>query len=171
MSILAEQTGFTMSIALIVFAVILGIVGIIGSIVPALPGPPISWLGLLLAFFGRRIADSDNQITLTCLLVWLGITIIVTILDYIIPIKFTRIAGGSKAGSWGAMIGMIAGIIFSAIGMILGSLLGALIGELLFGKKEFESSCKSALGAFAGLMAGTGIKLIATVTMMIYIIF
>lgn len=160
-----------MSIALIVFAVILGIVGIIGSIVPGLPGPPISWAGLLLAFFGRRIADSDNGITLTCLFVWLGITIIVTILDYIIPARFTKLAGGSKAGIWGAMIGLLAGIIFTYIGMIAGCFLGAFIGEIAFGKKEFGASCKSALGAFAGVMAGTGIKLITTITMMFYIIF
>lgn len=160
-----------MSIALIVFAVILGVVGIIGSIVPGLPGPPISWIGLLLAFFGRRIAESDNQITLTCLLIWLAITLIVTVLDYVIPSKFTRLAGGSKAGSWGAMIGLLVGIIFTYIGMIAGCFLGALIGELAFGKKEFGASCKSALGAFAGVMAGTGLKLITTVTMMFYIIF
>ncbi len=160
-----------MSIALIVFAVILGVVGIIGSIVPGLPGPPISWIGLLLAFFGRRIAESDNQITLTCLLIWLAITLIVTVLDYVIPSKFTRLAGGSKAGSWGAMIGLLVGIIFTYIGMIAGCFLGALIGELAFGKKEFGASFKSALGAFAGVMAGTGLKLITTVTMMFYIIF
>lgn len=160
-----------MSIALIVLAVILGVVGIIGSIVPGLPGPPISWIGLLLAFFGRRIAESDNQITLTCLLIWLAITLIVTVLDYVIPSKFTRLAGGSKAGSWGAMIGLLVGIIFTYIGMIAGCFLGALIGELAFGKKEFGASCKSALGAFAGVMAGTGLKLITTVTMMFYIIF
>ena len=160
-----------MSIALIVFAVILGIVGIIGSVVPGLPGPPISWAGLLLAFFGRKVAESDNQITLTCLLIWLGITIIVTILDYILPSKFTKLAGGSKAGSWGAMIGLLAGIIFTYIGMIAGCFLGALIGELVFGKKKAGASFKSALGAFAGVMAGTGIKLITTITIMFYIIF
>ena len=160
-----------MSIALIVFAVILGIVGIIGSIVPGLPGPPISWIGLLLAFFGRRIAESDNEITLTCLLIWLAITLIVTVLDYIIPAKFTRMVGGTKAGSWGAMIGLLVGIIFTYIGMIAGCFLGALIGELVFGKKEAGASFKSALGAFAGVMAGTGLKLITTVTMMFYIIF
>ena len=160
-----------MSTALIVFAVILGIVGIVGSIVPGLPGPPISWAGLLLAFFGRRVAESDNEITVTCLLVWLAITIVVTILDYVIPARFTRMVGGSKAGSWGAMIGLLVGIIFQAIGMIAGCFLGALIGELAFGKKEVGASFKSALGAFAGVMAGTGIKLITTVTMMFYIIF
>ena len=44
--------------------------------------------------------------------------------------------------------------------MIAGCLLGAFIGELVFGKKELGSSFKSALGSFAGVMAGTGIKLI-----------
>lgn len=160
-----------MSTALIVFAVILGIVGIIGSIVPGLPGPPISWAGLLLAFFGRRIAESGNEITLTSLLIWLAITIIVTILDYVIPAKFTKLAGGSKAGSWGAMIGLLIGIIFNIIGMIPGCFLGALIGELAFGKKEFGTSCKAALGAFGGVMTGTGLKLFTTIMMMIVIIF
>jgi hypothetical protein len=160
-----------MSIVLFVFAVILGIVGIIGSIVPGLPGPPISWVGLLLAFFGRRIAESGNEFTLAFLFFWLAITIVVTVLDYIIPAKFTRLAGGSKAGSWGAMIGLLAGVFFTAIGMIAGCFIGALAGELLFEKKDLGTACRSALGAFAGVMAGTGIKLIASVAMMFYIIF
>jgi len=160
-----------MSIVLFVFAIILGLAGIIGSIIPGLPGPPLSWAGLLLAYFSRALAESSNEITTTFLLVWLVITIAVTVLDYVIPAKFTRLAGGSKAGSWGAMIGLLAGIIFTVIGMIAGCFLGALVGELLFGKKEFSASCRSALGAFAGVMAGTGIKLITTVAMMFYIIF
>ena len=159
-----------MSIVLYVLAIILGLLGIAGSILPGLPGPPISWLGLLTAFFGHRIAGGSNEITLTCLMVWLAITIVVTIIDYMIPAKFTKLSGGSKAGSWGAMIGLLAGIFFTAFGMITGCFLGALIGELLFGKKDFALSCKSALGAFAGAMAGTGIKLITTVMMLFYII-
>ena len=92
------------------------------------------------------------------------------IFDYVIPAKFTALAGGSKAGSRGAMAGLLAGIIFTAVGMITGCFLGALTGELLFGRKDPGASLKSALGAFAGVMAGTGIKLVATVTMFIYII-
>ena len=158
-----------MSIVFFVIAVILGLIGIIGSIVPGLPGPPISWVGLLLASLSRRLADSGNEFTLTFLLVWLAITVIVTVLDYVIPSKFTRMAGGSKADSWGAMIGLLAGIFFTAVGMIAGCLIGALIGELIFERKDFSASCKSALGAFAGVMAGTGIKLIASITMLFYI--
>lgn len=159
------------STVLIILAIIIGIIGIIGSIVPGLPGPPLSWIGLLLAYFGRQLADSDNPITLTCLLVWLAITIVVTVLDYVIPAKFTKLAGGSKAGSWGALIGMLAGIILTPIGMIAGSIVGALIGELCVQKKSFGPALKSALGAFAGLMAGTGLKLITSGLMIYYIIF
>lgn len=159
-----------MSVVFFVIAVILGLIGIIGSVVPGLPGPPISWVGLLFASFGRRLSESGNEFTLTFLLVWLAITGIVTVLDYVIPGRFTRLAGGSKAGSWGAMIGLLAGIFLTAIGMIAGCFLGALAGELVFEKKDFEASCKSALGAFAGVMAGTGIKLITTITMLVYII-
>ena len=159
-----------MSVALIVIAYILGIAGIIGSVVPGLPGPPLSWAGLLLAFLSHRAADSGDGITVTVLLVWLAITAAVIIFDYVIPAKFTALAGGSKAGSRGAMAGLLAGIIFTAVGMITGCFLGALTGELLFGRKDPGASLKSALGAFAGVMAGTGIKLVATVTMMFYII-
>ena len=68
------------------------------------------------------------------------------------------------------MAGLLAGIIFTTVGMITGCFLGALTGELLFGRKDPGASLKSALGAFAGVMAGTGIKLVATVTMMFFII-
>ena len=159
-----------MSVALIVIAYRLGIAGIIGSVVPGLPGPPISWAGLLLAFLSHRAADSGDGITVTALLVWLAITAAVIIFDYVIPAKFTALAGGSKAGSRGAMAGLLAGIIFTAVGMITGCFLGALTGELLFGRKDPGASLKSALGAFAGVMAGTGIKLVATVIMMFFII-
>jgi uncharacterized protein YqgC (DUF456 family) len=55
--------------------------------------------------------------------------------------------------------------------MIAGSILGALIGELVVEKKEFGPAFKSALGAFAGLMAGTGMKLLTSGVMLFYIIF
>ncbi len=160
-----------MSVFLIVLAVIAGIIGIIGSIVPGLPGPPVSWVGLLLAYFGRRMGDPDNEITLTLLLVWLIIMIAVTILDYVVPAKFTKMAGGSKAASTGAIIGLFAGIFIPPVGMIVGSLLGAFFAEILVESKDVGSALKSSLGAFAGFLFGTGMKLIASGLMLYYIIF
>ena len=48
-----------MSTLLIVLAIILGVIGIIGSIVPGLPGPPLSWAGLLLAYLSHRLGGAD----------------------------------------------------------------------------------------------------------------
>ena len=158
-----------MSTLLIVLAIILGVIGIIGSIVPGLPGPPLSWAGLLLAYLSHRLRGAD--MSLTFVLIWLGVTIIVTILDYIVPAKFTKLAGGTKAGSQGALIGMIIGMFFTPLGMIPCSLLGAFLAELFQSDKSAGGALKSALGTFAGFLVGTGMKLIVTVTMTYYILF
>ena len=157
------------STVLIILAIILGIIGIIGSIVPGLPGPPISWVGLLLAYLSHRMGGAD--MTPTFIIIWLGVTVLVTVFDYIIPAKFTKLAGGTKAGSTGALIGMIIGIFLTPIGMIACSLLGAFLAELFQSDKTAPDALKSALGTFMGFLVGTGIKLLATVTMMIYILF
>ena len=154
-----------------ILAIVLGIVGIIGSIAPALPGPPLSWVGLLcLYIWGGGANSAGEPISTTFLLVWLGIVVLVSILDYIVPAYFTKLTGGSKYASWGAIAGLFVGLIFPPVGMILGSLLGAFIAELLFADKDAMASLKSAFGAFLGFMFGTGIKLICSAVMLFYII-
>lgn len=157
------------STVLIVIAIILAIVGIIGSIVPGLPGPPLSWIGLLLAFLSHKLGGAD--MSLTFVLIWLGVTVIVSILDYTVPAKFTKLAGGSKAGSRGALIGMIIGIFLTPIGMIPCSLAGAFLAEMFQENKTAGQAFKAALGTFAGFLVGTGMKLIVSVTMAFYIFF
>lgn len=158
------------NIVLAILAVTAGLAGIIGSIVPALPGPPLSWAGLLLAYFAGGTDGRGETMSTTFLLIWLGITIAVSILDYIVPAYFTKLSGGSKYASWGAMAGLFAGMFFAGIGIILGSLLGAFLFELLFAGKTVFFSAKSAFGAFIGFLFGTGIKLISAGLMMYYII-
>lgn len=151
-----------------ILAVIAVIVGIVGSVLPALPGPPLSWLGLLLVY----IAGSDGRsgaMTTTFLLVWLLVTVIVTVLDYILPSRFTSMAGGHRSASAGAMIGLFAGIFFTPVGMIGGSLLGAFIGEMMVNNDGFGPAFKAALGAFAGFIVTTGIKVIASCMMAFYV--
>ena len=157
------------STILIVLAVILAVIGIIGSIVPGLPGPPLSWVGLLLAFLSHKLGGAD--MTLTFVLIWLGVTVIVSVLDYTIPAKFTKLAGGSKAGSQGALIGMVIGIFLTPIGMIPCSLAGAFLAEMFQENKSAGDALKAALGTFAGFIVGTGMKLIVSVTMAWYIVF
>lgn len=160
-----------MNTFMIVVAVILGVLGIIGSIVPALPGPPLSWVGILLMYFFGGTNGAGEPMSLTLLFVLLGVTIFVTVLDYIVPAWFTKLTGGSKYASWGAVIGLFAGLIFPLPGgMIVTSLVAAFAAELLFAGKDAGASLKSSLGAFLGFLFGTGIKLIASAVMLYYII-
>ena len=156
---------------MIIIAVILGVLGIIGSIVPVLPGPPLSWAGLLLMYFFGGTDKAGDPMSQKLLFILLGVTVAVTVLDYIIPALFTRLSGGSKYASWGAVIGLFAGLILPLPGgMIVTSLLGAFLAELLLAGKNAGSSLKSSLGAFLGFLFGTGIKLIASAVMFFYII-
>ena len=153
-----------------ILALLLGLVGIIGSIAPGLPGPPLSWVGLLLLYlWGGGTDGGGDPMTLRFLLLWLAVTIVITIIDYIVPAYFTKLTGGSKAGGWGAIIGLFAGLVYPPVGMILGSLLGAFIAELVFAKKDTATSIKSAFGAFLGFIFGTGAKLVVSGVMLFYI--
>ena len=84
-----------------------------------------------------------------------------SVIDYVVPMYFTKLTGGSKYAERGAMIGLVAGIILTPVGMILGSFLGAFLAEIYWGKKTGEEALKAAVGSFLGFITGTGIKTIA----------
>lgn len=155
---------------MLVLAVVLGLLGIFGSVAPGIPGPPLSWLGLLCLYFFGGTNGAGAPMSTTFLLVWLGITTLVCIVDYVIPVWFTKVTGGSKYAGWGAVAGLFIGMLIPPVGIILGAFLGALIAELIFANKTAVASVKSAFGALLGFMVGTGLKLIASGVMFWYII-
>ena len=77
------------------------IIGILGSLLPVLPGPPISWVGLLLLYITKGI-----EINYWVLGITLFIALFVAILDYIIPALGTKNFGGSKYGIIGTTVGL-----------------------------------------------------------------
>jgi len=142
-----------------IIAIIFSLVGILGGFLPVIPGPPLSWIALLLIYF-------DGKISLSELLIWLFFATIITVMDYILPSITSKLAGGHKSAEIGAMVGLIAGIILTPVGMIMGCFLGAFFGEFLFGKSDFQKSLKTAIASFAGLMLSTGIKVIFSVAVL-----
>ena len=149
-----------------ILAVFLGIAGLVGCILPIIPGPPLSWLGLLLVFLTH-----PEGMTTGLLVFWLVVAIVVTILDYIVPSWMTARTGGSKAAARGKLVGMILGIIFfPPWGMIAGSFLGALVSEIVFNGRDVMGSLKPAFGSFFGFLLSTGLKLTASGVMLFYII-
>jgi uncharacterized protein YqgC (DUF456 family) len=139
-------------------AILAGIIGIAGSILPALPGTPISWVGLLLLFLW-----GPEEMPLKTLVIWGIIVVLVSVVDYIVPMYFTKVTGGSRYAERGAMAGLIIGIFLTPVGMILGSFLGAFISELYWGKKDSVGALKAAFGSFLGFITGTGLKTIVAV--------
>lgn len=158
-----------MDTVLIISAIILGIIGIIGGVVPGLPGPPLSWVGLLLMFITDGTNRGGDPMSVRFLVIWLILTTVVTVIDYVIPGLFTKLTGGSKYAGRGAIAGLFLGMLIPPVGIILGSLLGAFLAELIYARKDAVSSVTSALGAFFGFVMGTGLKLIASGLMMYYI--
>jgi len=144
-------------ITLAVLGSVLVLIGFIGSILPVIPGPPISWAGFLLLKWTSYINDRSDGYD-TALWVLLFFVVMVTILDYVVPVLGTKKFGGSKRGVWGATIGVVVGLFFGPLGIIIGPFLGAYIGEISTGKKDREA-LKAAWGSFVGFLMGVGMKL------------
>ena len=155
-----------MSIFLIVLAFIFLIVGLVGSFVPIIPGLPLGWLGLFIAFFSSKCTVSIWTLVITLLLM-----LAVTIMDYIIPSKMVKKNGGTKSGERGALLGSIVGIVFiNPIVLIFGSFIGSLIGELINDSKNIKKALKSAFSSFLGFLLGSGIKAFLTLSFLLILI-
>ena len=155
---------------LAVLAIILAVIGVVGAVAPGLPGPPLSWAGLLLVYLRHGTNGAGDEMSLKFLLFWLAVTVLVTVVDYLVPAWFTKLTGGSKYAGRGAIIGLFAGLLYPPVGMIFGALIGAFVAELFFARKDGVESVKSSVGAFLGFLFGTGIKLVASGLMFYYII-
>ncbi|MBX2826765.1 MAG: DUF456 domain-containing protein [Flavobacteriaceae bacterium] len=147
-----------MDLLFVFFGLVLMLVGIAGSILPVIPGTPISWLGLIVLYLSPSLEFDWVFIIITGV-----VAIAIYIMDYLIPAMGTKKFGGSRAGAWGTTIGLIVGILAPIpFGILIGPFLGALIGELVFNETEGPQAFKAAIGSFFGFLASTFMKFFAT---------
>lgn len=155
-----------MEYLILIVSLLFVLVGIAGSVLPALPGPPLSWIGILILYTTPGVIWNYWLLGITFV-----ITIVIAILDYVIPAQGTKRFGGSKYGIWGTNIGLIVGI-FAPIpfGFIIGPFIGALIGELLFDQSNINRAFKAATGSFIGFLASSFVKFVYCIVLLgIYI--
>lgn len=146
-----------MDILLVSIGFILMLVGILGSVLPVLPGVPISWLGLLMIYLAPSVPMDWVFLSITLVL-----AIFLYVLDYIIPAIGTKRFGGSRYGMIGATLGLVIGIIAPIpFGIIIGPFVGAYLGELL-NVKTRHNAMRAAFGSFVGFLASTFMKLFAS---------
>lgn len=142
-----------------IFMTILGaallVIGFIGSIVPAIPGPIVGYISIILI----SIPAGFDNLHIAVIII-LGIAALgATIFDNILPAMSSKKAGAGKPGVWGSVVGMLAGsFIFPPFGVIIGAFVGALLGEIIF-NRENKRPVKAALGVFRGTLFAILLKL------------
>ena len=145
-----------MDLLLVVIGFVCVILGVFGSFLPVVPGPGLSWLGILLLYFTDSIPMNYYILGLTL--------VIISILDYVIPAQGTKRFGGSSYGVWGTNIGLVVGILAPIpFGFIIGPFAGAFVGELLYNSKDPSRAFKAATGSFIGFLASSFLKFIVCV--------
>lgn len=135
-------------------AVILILVGIAGVILPALPGLPLVFAGMLLAAW----AGDFQQIGWVTLVVLGLLTLLSVGVDFFATLVGAKRVGASKKALLGAVVGTFAGLFFGPIGLFAGPFVGALLGELWHGR-EIGQAAKVGLGTWLGILLGTVLKL------------
>lgn len=147
-----------MDIFLVFVGLLFIILGLIGSFLPILPGPPLSWIGLLLLYLTNAVPNNWMFLSITLI-----IALLVFTLDYIIPAMGAKKFGGTKAGMIGTTVGLFIGILAPIPGgIIIGPFLGAFLGELS-NKTDSQTALKAAFGSFIGFITGTFIKFIVSI--------
>lgn len=145
-----------MDVVIICIGALMVLLGIAGSILPVLPGLPVSWLGLLTLKLTEHVTEHLAWSTI----LWTGLfVLVVSIVDSILPVWGTRKMGGGRKVVVGASLGLLFGFFAGLPGILLGPFLGALLGGLLEGH-SFWNAVRQAMGAFIGFFAGIFLKLI-----------
>jgi len=151
-------------IIIVIFAFLFLLAGLAGAIIPVLPGPPLSYAGLLLLQWSGYGGFSAGFLWL-----WATITVAVTVGDYFLPAVMTKRFGGSRLATIGSILGLLVGLFFfPPIGLIIGPFLGALAGEMIHNRSDNVKPFKVAAGTFLAFVFGTGAKLIISAVMLFY---
>jgi uncharacterized protein YqgC (DUF456 family) len=143
------------ALLLIITGLLLAFAGIVGCILPFIPGPPLSFLSLILLSW----AKGWEPFSVRFLVIMSLLTALLTVLDYLVPAGGAKKYGASRAGIWGSILGMPLGLFFfPPWGILIGGIFGAFLGELLAGK-EGSRALQASWGVFIGYIASTSLKL------------
>lgn len=135
-------------------AAVLALVGVAGTVLPALPGLPLVFAGMLLAAW----AGDFQQVGGWMLGVLGALTLLSLGVDFLATALGAKRVGASKLALVGAVIGTFAGLLFGIVGVFVGPFVGALVGELIHGR-EVGQAAKVGLGTWFGILLGTVLKL------------
>ncbi len=149
------------TILLWLLAALLIVLGFAGLILPAVPGIPLIYAGLVV------LAWSENFVHVG----WVTLTVLglLALLSYGVDMLAASLGakkfGASPRAVWGAALGAVAGLFFGLPGIVLGPFAGAVIGEFS-GKASAKDATHAGIGATLGLLFGALLKIALAFTML-----
>lgn len=142
-------------------AILLMTIGALGIVLPALPGVPLIFAGMVLA---ASIDDFQRigWLTITVLGV---LTLLAFVIDFAASVLGAKRVGASTRALWGAFAGTVIGLFFGPIGLIFGPFVGAVVGEIsLHG--DASRAGRVGLATWVGLVFGTLFKIAVAFSML-----
>ena len=155
-----------MEVIVFIIAFFLLVLGVLGSMIPGLPGPPISFIGILLIHF-----FTGTQFSTSFLLTWAFIVILVFLLDYFMQVWGVKKFGGGRKAILGTFLGLFMGLLLPPLGLLIGPFIGAFIGALLEVQDDNTWALKVAIGSFIGFVTGIILKLVVSSVLLYYAIY
>ena len=137
-----------------VVATVLVLVGLAGVILPALPGLPLVFIGMLVAAW----AGDFERIGVVPLVLLGLLTLLSIVADFVATAAGAKRVGAGPIAVWGAALGTLAGLFFGPIGLLAGPFLGALLGEL-WHTRALRRATHVGLATWVGLLLGTVLQL------------
>jgi len=151
---------------LYVLAGALIVVGVLGTFLPALPGTPLVFGGMLLAAW-----VGDFQIIGGWTLLTLGVLAAVALaIDFAASAMGAKKVGASSKAVWGAALGTLFGLLLGIPGLIIGPFAGAVAGELIhrgaLNRANVGDAAKIGAATWIGMAVGAVLKLAVTFGML-----
>ncbi len=146
---------------LYLLSAVLILLGMIGTVLPALPGTPLVFAGMLLAAW----ADGFQSISVATVVVLAVMTALALAIDIVSGLLGAKRVGASRLAIVGAAVGTFVGLFFSIPGLLIGPFAGALIGEWLQGR-DLAKASRVGAGTWIGMVIGAVCKLALTFVML-----
>ncbi len=137
------------------------VIGVIGTVLPALPGTPLVFAGMLLAAW----AGDFQSISVATIVVLALLTALAMAIDLIAGLLGAKRVGASRLAIVGAALGTLVGVFFGIPGLLIGPFAGALIGEWLR-SRDLAKASRVGVGTWIGMVVGAVSKLVLTFVML-----
>ena len=146
---------------LYILSAFLILLGVVGTVLPALPGTPLVFAGMLIAAW----ADGFRQISATTVVVLAIVTALALAIDIVAGLAGAKRVGASRLAICCAGFGTLVGMFFGIPGLLAGPFAGALIGELLH-SRDLGKASRVGVGTWIGMVVGAACKLAMTFVML-----